>query len=639
MAVQENRKNSGVVALLRCVVLTLLVIMCSFKLFLTYRGLNQPDVMDQAQIARSVACGEGFKTLYHRPIELGDFYNYNASEGVDFDSLKDMNHAPLNILSMAAALRCTNSHRFEETRIAVNDAGEPVTTLYGPDRVIAGTSCLFFLVAMALAYMLITRLFDDMVATSTLLCFAFCDLMLDYSISGLAQPLMMCFLFGALHLLLYAKSAADDSDTFAKGLFLILSFVLMALMVLSGWFSLWIALGYFIFCAAYFRPYGLYGFLGVVILGASCAYTLCSNYSMVGNIFGNAFYGIYNCFGGSSEDVMRSVHSMDVALNSSMVVIRFFGSVLNQVKSLYTNCGSVIVAPFFFLALFFRFKRPSLQCMKWALCSMWIMATIGMALYGTDVPLSSGQLMIMFGPLFVAYGFSLLFNFIARLNASGFTYVQMRGLAVFIVVLMTAGGMLANLPGDVMRALALKGKAQPHYPPYYPPALNCDLYDKTDERGVLVTDQPWAVAWYANRRAVWIPKSIADYSRINEEILPAGGLFVQGLVITPASYDPIIPSSYAPTQGMRDGRPGGYTAIAQNMGDFTPLALNLPLAILDPRHSMYINNFTPRQEDQDAPATRIGKIVAVSNTGSPAQFDNMVLLRAGAAALYCKGRR
>lgn len=639
MATQPNRTKSKVSILLRGVAFVILLITCSMKLWLSYRGLNQPEVMDQAQIARSVANGEGFKTLYHRPVELGDAFRNNESQPLDLSSFRDVNHAPLNIVSMAVALRATGAHDFADNRIAVSANGAVRDAMYGPDRVISATSCLYFLLAMVLAYILIARLFDEIVAVSTICCIAFCELMLDYAVSGLAQPMMMCFMFATLLMLLSAKRATDKEDSYVAGMYLLGSFVFMALMTLSGWMSAWVAIGYFVFCACYFRPYGLHGFIGFVVLLLSCSYSLWMNYQAVGNWFGNAYYGIYNCFGGSTEDVMRSVDSSGMGLNSSMVVLRFFGSVLDQLKSLYVNCGGIIVAPLFFLALFFRYKKSELQCMKWAICSMWALASVGMALYGTDTPLSSGQLSILFAPLFVAFGFSILFNFIARLNSKNITFAQLRGVSVLAVVLMTAGSQLAALPGDIYRGVTLRGQSSPNYPPYYPPALNCGLYDLTDDNELVMSDQPWAVAWYANRRAVWLPKTIADYQQLNTNILPVSGYAVQGIVVTPLSYDPMIPSAYAPTQHMKTGRPGGYTAVLQSAGEFAPLALNLPLAIMDPRQSMFVNNFAPQGGEESAASTRLGEIVTVSNTGSPAQFDYMNLLNAGTAAFYTKGKR
>lgn len=99
----------------------------------------------------------------------------------------------------------------------------------------------------------------------------------------------------------------------------------------------------------------------------------------------------------------------------------------------------------------------------------------------------------------------------------------------------------------------LGDKGRPHYPPYYPPALNITLADATNATDVIATDQPWAVAWYANRRALWLPRRIDDYQFLSTEVFPKSGIAIQGIVITPSSYAPIIPSAYAPSEDERHG--------------------------------------------------------------------------------------
>lgn len=633
-----NTKQKKSAMAMRLVAAILLVLMCTFKLFLSYKGLNQPDVMDQAQIARSVANGEGFSTKYYRPVELPAMQATNADKIINFDAHRDVNHAPLNIVSMAVALKITGQSNFERSRIPVDDSHQPIQNVYGADRTISAVSCMYFLLAMVLAYALIVRLFDDMVACSTICCLAVSELALDYAVSGLPQPLMLCCLLGALHFVLNAHRAKESNDTVGITLHLCISFVLMSFMCLSGWLSVWLLIGYLVFCASYFRPYGMYGGIGIGVFILFSAYFLVQNSLATGSLFGNAFYGIFDCFGGSSEDALRSVSASAASLDSSFMVLQVLGAVFEQIKCLYTNCCGILVAPFFCIALFFRYKKSSVECMKWALLSMWAFAILGMALYGTNVPLSSGQLMFLFTPLFVAYGFSILFNFIARLNSHKITFTQLRGLSVLLVVIMSAGAQLSSFPSELYRGVWLREKNSPHYPPYYPPALNCALVELTNEHDIIVTDQPWAVAWYANRKAVWLPKTIDDYVRIRDEYLSGSGVAIQGIVMTPSSYEPIIPSAYAPTVYQRHGRSGGLSAIDAGCGDFWPLALNLPLSQRHPQGAFYLNNFVavPNAQMHNPVACKISEIVNLS--GAPAQFNQCFSLY-GAGILYSSRRR
>ncbi len=563
---------------LRILVGVILAVMCVYKLMFAYQGLTQPEAMDQAQIARSVANGEGFKTKVIRPMEMMDRESKDPLNPVDLNAINDVTHAPLNIVSMAVALKATGYHDFENKRMRVDENGEMIDKVYGADRVLSAMSCMWFVLAMLLAYILVARLFDEVVASATVCSLLFCELALDYAVSGLAQPMMMAFMLAGLNCLLSAARAKTDKRRVAQNLNLIVSMVMISLMCLSGWLSISIALGYFVFCAAYFRPIGLYGYVGMGIL------LLCSIPSMwcynqgVGDYFGNAFYGIYNCFGASEEFILRSTKESDVPLENSWVVLRFIGAVLLQVRSVFVNMGGIIVGPFFFLSLFYSFKKDGVQCVKFAVMSMWIASCVAMALYGTNIPLSAGQLAFLFTPLFVAYGFSILFNFIARLELKGISFNQMRSLIILSVVVMTAGPLVSRLPRDTYRSVWIRDLT---VSPFVA-ALNTQLHDKTEDYventekmehqpAYIVTDQPFAVAWYANRRAIWLPLKVDDYKKLNDEILKDAGGVIQGICITPEAIRPSTPPAYAPVQDMSIAVRGGIEAVSRTMGEFSGL--------------------------------------------------------------------
>lgn len=641
MSTQVQHKSKLNTTAMRLIAFGLLLLMCIFKLFLSYKGLYQPEAMEQAQIARSVANNQGFVTKMIRPAELVLMSETSEDMPINFNTYRDVNYAPLNIVSMAAALKVTGHDSFVASRIpmdvdAPTGASTPKQNLYSADYTISAVSCGYFILAMVLAYSLIARLFDEAVSCSVVCCMVVSDLMLDYSISGLAQPLMLCCMLGGLHFLLSAVHLYASESSVRWVLYLAASFVMMTLMCLSGWLSLWIAVGYLVFCAAYFRPYGMYGFVGFIILLLGCSYSMWMNYQTVGSPFGNAFYGIFDCFGGSSESAIRSTTTTVASLDTSQLIMKFFGAIFAQLKSFYVNCGSVLVVPFFFLALFFRYKRTGVRAVKWALAAMWGGSMFGMALYGTDVPLSAGQLAILFAPLFAAYGFSLLFNFMAKINSRHITFAQLRGVSVLFIIFLCAGASIATFPMELYRGILFSEKGSPQYPPYYPPAMNCALHDLTNAEDVIATDLPWAVAWYADRRALWIPKSIDDYQKINNEILPDTGVGVQGIVITPLATDPMIPSAYAPTNYMKSGRPGGLSAISEQMGDFTPLALNFELARMAPTKELFLNNYVAPQNAEKTGQYSISDIVNFTAAGASAQFNDLVPLTGGAAVLYRK---
>ncbi len=599
---------------LRIIIALLVLGLSLFKLMVVYQGLNQPVAMDQAQIAREVARGNGFSTKFLRPMELKTVAARRAREAdeaqrqLNLSAFKDTNYAPLNICALAVALKITGSDRFDNTRL---EAGKGC--IYSPDRVVAGTSLFFFLLSMVLAYMLITRLFDETIAATVIALLALSNLMLQYALSGLPQPLMSCFLLGSLHFLLTALNYQAQEETGRVLLNLCLCYLCAALLCLTSWMGIWFALGLILFCASRFRPYGALAVPGIIIISLALIGSLMNNSELTGSMAGNAFYALYNCFGNGEDLVQRSTTAAALPLNSAGFFLRLFGCTFDQLSGMYEAMGSIIVTPFFFLCLFNRYKKNGTEAIKWVTLFMWLCACFGMALYGVTTPLNASQLMPLFTPLFAAYGLSLTLNLLSRMKL-GNRFNTARTLTIATILLASSGAFLLNFPQEIHRGIWLSDVSRPHYPPYYPPALNAkdttrnqevSLVDKTNEQDVITTDQPWAVAWYADRKALWLPRHVDSYVNELEPIIEQSGCKVQGFLITPSSHSPNRSTAVA-------GRPGGAKGIMMENGDFAPLVLEGSVLLMVPRHNLALADHIMVNEDRRRSARPMGAIVSSS---------------------------
>jgi hypothetical protein len=71
------------------------------------------------------------------------------------------------------------------------------------------------------------------------------------------------------------------------------------------------------------------------------------------------------------------------------------------------------------------------------------------------------------------------------------------------------------------------------YPPYCAPCVNqLRRWFTKDEIGT--SDMPWAVAWYVDRRAVWLPVTQDEFFDINDFVAPHNTQFV---LLTPYMLD------------------------------------------------------------------------------------------------------
>jgi len=111
----------------------------------------------------------------------------------------------------------------------------------------------------------------------------------------------------------------------------------------------------------------------------------------------------------------------------------------------------------------------------------------------------------------------------------------------------------------------------PHWPPYFAPALNLGLGKWLTNQQICFSDQPWAVAWYADRISIWLPSSRLDFVELENTAAdletPVGGI-----LISPCSHGS-----------------GNATEVAEKYKDFTSLVMDgrIFLATYPPGLSIY----------------------------------------------------
>lgn len=541
--------------------------LCMIQLCLTYRGLDNETAMDMAQVARQIARGEGFTTKCIRPIDVWDFSRKSKNgKAVDFNHFAEANHAPVYPYVLAGAIKLSGYDDFASKRMDPEK-----NNIYAGDLVVSATSTVFFLLALILAYTLVTRLFDEIVALTTVAFMGLSELMLQYALSGLPQPFMLCLVLCALHCLVSAIREENEGKTTRVLMWLSACFVFMALLCLTCYMCIWCFVGLLVFCGFYFHPNGMHAAIGAGFLLMLVALPAALYLTPTGGLERKFIYGIFNGFGSAgAEALMRSATTTAISFNTSNFFLRLIGYTFAQFNNMYINMGAIFTVPFFLLALFNRFKSSTVQGIKWATLAMWLCACMGMALFGEAQTISESQLATLFTPTFAAFGVALVFTLLARLQL-GENFNGIRVLTIICMLVVSSGLFLFQLPKDLYIGIWTSARGVPHFPPYYPAAMNGKLHDMSNEKDLIVTDQPWAVAWYADRKALWIPRSINDYTRNLEPIFQASKQEVQGFLITPTSHT-------------MTGN--GISGVIRSAGDFAPLALEGKLLLLTPKHNM-----------------------------------------------------
>ena len=516
----------------RSIFFVLLLGLAITSIFITFRGLSSPRGMEQAQVAREIARGNGFSTKVIRPITLWQMEeNHQDEEAIaSLKKFPETYHAPINPCVYAAVLKAVDGGNQERWKMPQK------SNIYQLDRVIAGTCVIFFIIAIGINYLLISRIFDTTIASVVAILMVFCELMWKFSQSGMPQMLMlMLFSCAMFFLWIGIENAANHKRAITP---VIVAGLFLCLLILTHWITIWIYFGFVIFAAIYFKPRGiiagaLIGMLLVLVL--PIAYLIYS--SPTGSLFGTAYYAIHNGLGSSQDDIMRSLSPADHELGLKSLLINIMATTLGQISNLHAYLGAILAAPLFFIALLHPFKRQALAMFRWPLLLMWALAGIGMSIYGLkDESMDSNQIHILFAPLMSAYGLAMISILWARLGISQ-RIDSLRHAHLIIIVAISAGPMLLSIPQNVRLGLRAEGIGGfPHWPPYYPKAINHALAENTTAKDVVISDVPWAVAWYADRTCVWLPQNLDQIQKI-ESLAIEQHTPVSGILITPYSFN------------------------------------------------------------------------------------------------------
>lgn len=522
--------DTGVI-IRRSLFFLVLVALTLGNLFIMFRGLASPQAMDQAQIAREIARGNGFTTKMIRPVAYNQAQQAQ-SRTVPLMGFEDTYHSPLNPLLNAAVLKLIGADDSDAWQMNENEVVYPL------DRVIATVCTLFFLMAIGVNYLLISRIFDAKIAGVCAILMLFCETFWDYSLSGLPQMLMLLLFSCAIYFVYRAVEAASEGRVAMMPA--IIAGVFFTLLALTHWMTVWIALGYIIFAAVSFRPRGIVGISVLGLLLIAGIGPVLRNQGITGSPFGTAFLTLYNGLGNGSEAaVMRTSDLSAEPLVLDGLIAKILRTTLLQASDIIPFLGGIVVAPLFFISLLHPFKRASIANFRWAILLMWVTTAFGLAIFGiSKEKLDPNQLHLLFAPIMMAYGLAFISILWSRLEFVGSTPI-LRNVHHMVIIGICALPLILSLPSKIKVGMIVRDHGgQPQWPPYYAPALNsktAGLKAWVSNKQVVFSDQPWAVAWYADRVSVWLPPTRQGFEKI-ETIAADLQTPVVGIFVSPSSH-------------------------------------------------------------------------------------------------------
>lgn len=503
--------EQGAVAvwLRRLLVALVLGIVAAVWITLKFNGFSDPDAMDQAQIGRQLASGQGYSTLYARPLAL---HAMLARTGEIRTPLPEVSQAPLGPALNAVILRMAG----------MNFTFAPGVVVSPGERAIALGGFVLFAGSLLLIYLLGRRLFDAPLAWLGTGLIVVMDLFWRFSFSGLPQMAMLFLFSGSLLALLTALDVQAAGRRGRAHFWTLGAALLLGITTLGHGIGLWMFAGFWIFATAAIRPHWPVALAAPLVYAAPLLPWAWLNWQAMRNPFGLPFYELYRTRGteplawlADFEPLLR-FHGRDLLVNTA-------DNTVGQLNNFVAYFGGNFVAGAFFLALFLHaFRRWEPAQFRWAVLLMWLGATTGMALFGAGGAVSVNQLHVLFIPVMTFYGLAFLLVLWSRLEL---TQPLLRTAFLVFIYIAISVPLISSL---------LTTPPRVNWPPYLPPLVTRFAeWIQPDE--AIASDIPWATAWYAGRTSLLLPANIEQFELIASERLLGQPLV--GLYLTPFSGD------------------------------------------------------------------------------------------------------
>jgi len=506
-----------------------------------YRNFSAPEAMDTAQLARNIADGKGYTTLFIRPFSLYLVQKNNQAKqagapvtaGADFAQIQtahpDLANPPVYPTVLAGLMKVLPFHFEVETKKPFwSEQGHFLR--YQPDFLIAVFNEILLLAVMALTFLLARKLFDPAAAWLSALLVLGCALLWRFSVSGLSTLLLMIIFLGLTWCMVKVEEVAREPQPRTDWLF-ILSAVAGALTgvgALTRYAFGWVIIPVMVFLALFGNQRRVWQAL--VALGAFAVVLIpwvIRNWTVSGTPFGTAGYAIAAGATFPAAGLERSAHpDLTYVFSLKPILHKFLANLRGILENDLPKLGGSWAGMLFLAGLLLGFRNMAARRLRYFLLMCLGTFVVFQALGQTQLSLESPEvnsenLIVLTVPLVFIYG-GVFFLTLLRQMKLPMAQLHYAVIALFVLV--------ACLP---MVFTLLSSRALPiTYPPYFPPDIQRTA-GWMKENELMMSDVPWAVAWYGHHQCVWLTLNTQDeFNAINYWIKP-----VQAVYLTPETMD------------------------------------------------------------------------------------------------------
>ena len=527
------------------------------------RNFTAPEAMDAAQLARNIADGRGYTTQFIRPLSLDILRQQGAVSDEELRSeFPDITNPPVYPMLLAGLMKVLPF----EFEIDLQKANE--FKRYQPEFLIWLLNQVLFFVALIQVFRLGEKLFDPSVAWCAALVFLGTELYWRFSTSGLSTMLLLVLFLALAKTLVRLEERGNDGAPRGGGWFAGMALWAGALAGLGGltrYGFTWVILPVLVYLGWFMGRHrgrtvamALIGFLLVM------SPWLVRNAQLSGNLFGTAGLALYSqtdAFPGDTLERTLFYEPSDAPVNGQdeiKVRVADHVGLWDIANKLKRNLRHLLVhelpqfsgswfAVVCFVGLVVPFRNRSLRRLRVFVLMTFAVFALGQALGRTHLSAANGtldellarslgqgasvaaaasvngeNLLAILGPVSFLFGAGLFFFLLDRweVDLPEMRLAASTGLVVAATLPMALSFLLPH-PYPVAD------------PPYHPARLQY-LRSVPAEHGLveikqndlLMSDIPWAVAWYGNQDCVWLTRTVKpDFYTLYEQFQPVSALY------------------------------------------------------------------------------------------------------------------
>lgn len=469
-----------------------------------FRGFDNADAMDYAQLGRNLARSNRYITQCIRPLTITQVSAHTFDASPRIEAHPELFKPPAYPALLAGAFKF-----YDLVGVNLFPAGEGMQGMRvfpAEQWVIIPLHHFFTCLSALMIFLLGRKLFSNRIGVMSVVTYVLSEMVWQDSIRGTAIPILSFFVLSSVYFAMLAMIHRRERRPRWNWLTL---FMLSLLFSTAAFLTHYAALAMLPGLALFIWLMGsrtqrgghmafFYLFLFVLLVSP----WLLRNQRLSGSPFGLAPHtALVDSAAYPGDSLMRTLKPQfslmgDIGTARAKWIKNF--SALYQGR--FVSMGGGVLVPFFIVTFFYRFVRVHVHNLRWGLGLSAVLLFGGACFFGEEAL----RTYHIFWPFAILYGLAFFSILLDRLDLRMNLYRM--GLTGLVIG-------LSALP--LLLLIFLSPPAGLPYPPYHVPfvARVCELLKPNE---VICTDMPWATAWYGQRTSVLLPQTIEEYYEISD---------------------------------------------------------------------------------------------------------------------------